>query len=40
MPEIPFEPKKPLACGEAVRIVPGEDCGGEEAARREEVTVG
>lgn len=39
-PEIPLEPKKPLACGEAVRMVPGADVGRKEAARREEVIVG
>ena len=37
---MPFEPKNPFAWGEAVRIVPGAERGGEERARRVDVTRG
>lgn len=40
MPEIPLEPKKPLAQGEAVRIVPGAEYSGPDTASREAVTIG
>lgn len=40
MPETPFEPRKPLARGEAVRMVPGADIGRLEAARSADVTTG
>ncbi len=40
IPDMPLEPRKPLAKGDAVRMVPGAEFSRLEAARRDEVMMG